>query len=41
MAEDDVFTFRDSKPTADIYHTYDDSLKGDHAQAIVLDHGKN
>lgn len=39
MEEDKVFTFRDVKPTPDIYHTYDSSLKGNNAPAIVLDHG--
>jgi hypothetical protein len=38
MEEDKVFTFRDVKPTPDIYHTYDSSLKGN-TPAIVLDHG--
>ena len=40
MEEDKVFTFRDVKPTPDIYHTYDSSLKGNNAPAIVIDHGK-
>ncbi len=39
MEEDKVFTFRDVKPTPDIYHPYDGSLKGNNAPAIVLDHG--
>ncbi|XP_032792319.2 actin-related protein 5 [Daphnia magna] len=39
MAEDDVFTFRDTKPTPDMYHVYDDSQKGNNAPALVLDHG--
>ena len=36
--EDEVFTFRDVKPTPDTYYSYDNSLKNGKVP-IILDHG--
>lgn len=34
----DVFTFRDPKPVADVFHKYDKTLRHDKIP-IVIDHG--
>ena len=35
--DDDVFTFRDVKPTQDIYHLYNKSIQN--GKPIIIDHG--
>jgi len=35
--DDDVFTFRDVKPTQDIYHSYNKSIQN--GKPIIIDHG--
>ena len=36
--EEEIFTFRDTKPTPDLIHPYSDSLKNDRVP-IIIDHG--
>lgn len=38
MEEEEIFTFRDTKPTPDAIHPYTDSLR-DEKTPIIIDHG--